>query len=162
MKSPLPGSAELLEKVLASLGPNRLPLLIGIDGPNGSGKSSLASWLAWQLGAPAVYLDLYVIRGSNPLQWRISCLQRIMTTRLEESAKPLIIEGIMLMEVLTKIGRKADFLVYVDGEDIGDDLISEALPKYRAQYHPEKHAQLRLNGCPPEDWGKRNLWPTPS
>jgi hypothetical protein len=84
-----------------------------------------------------------------------------MTTRLKESAKPLIIEGIMLLEVLANIGRKADFLVYVDGEDIGESL-SEVLPKYRAKYHPETHAQFRLNGCPPEDWGKSNLWPASS
>jgi uridine kinase len=159
MKSPLPRSAELLEKVLASLGPK--PPLIGIDGPNGAGKTSLASWLAWQLGTPAVYLDLYVIRGSNPLQWRIPCLQRIVTYRLEEREKPIVIEGIMLLEVLANIGRKADFLVYVDGKDIGDSLPG-MLQKYRAKYQPERHAQFRLNGCPPEDWGKSNLWPASS
>ena len=75
MKSALPRSAELLEKVLACLGPNRLPLLIGIDGPNGAGKSSLASWLAWQLGAAAIYLDLYVIRGSDPRSDRVATLE---------------------------------------------------------------------------------------
>jgi hypothetical protein len=32
MKTALPGSEELLEKLLAHLGPNRLPRLIGIDG----------------------------------------------------------------------------------------------------------------------------------
>jgi hypothetical protein len=57
LKRPLAGSEELLEIVLALLGPNRLPLLIGIDGADGLGKSSLPSWLAWQLGAPAIHLD---------------------------------------------------------------------------------------------------------
>jgi 2-phosphoglycerate kinase len=51
MKSPLPESAALLKKVQQCLGPNRAPLLIAIDGADGVGKSSLASWLAWQLGA---------------------------------------------------------------------------------------------------------------
>jgi len=54
IKSPLPGSEALLRKVQEALGPDRLPLLIAIDGADGIGKSSLASWLAWQLGAPAI------------------------------------------------------------------------------------------------------------
>jgi hypothetical protein len=66
MKLPLPESAALLKEVQQCLGPDRAPLLIAIDGADGVGKSSLASWLAWQLGAPAIYLDLYVIRDSNP------------------------------------------------------------------------------------------------
>jgi 2-phosphoglycerate kinase len=58
VKAALSGSVALFEQVQERLGPNRLPLLIAIDGADGVGKSSLASWLAWQLGAPAVYLDL--------------------------------------------------------------------------------------------------------
>src|SRR5437660_479813 len=84
MKSPLPGSDALLCKVKERLGPNRLPLLIAIDGADGVGKSSLASWLAWQLGAAAVYLDLYIVRGSSPLRWRSDELRRIVSTRLVE------------------------------------------------------------------------------
>jgi 2-phosphoglycerate kinase len=55
IKSPLPESAALLKKAQQCLGPNRAPLLIAIDGADGVGKSSLASWLSWQLGAPAIY-----------------------------------------------------------------------------------------------------------
>jgi hypothetical protein len=95
IKSPLPESVALLEKVHECLGPNRLPLLIAIDGADGVGKSSLASWLAWQLGAPAVYLDLYVIRDSNPLRWRTDELRRIVNRRLVDHAAPLVVEGIM-------------------------------------------------------------------
>jgi 2-phosphoglycerate kinase len=58
MKQALPGSEKLLEQVLEHLGPKRAPLLIAIDGADGVGKSSLASWLAWQIGAPAIHLDL--------------------------------------------------------------------------------------------------------
>ena len=76
IKTVLLDSEELLEKVLAHLGPKWLPRLIGIDGDDGVGKSSLASWLAWQLGAPAIYLDLYVIRGSHPLRWRTEQIRR--------------------------------------------------------------------------------------
>jgi hypothetical protein len=128
MKTALPGSEELLEKLLAHLGPNRLPRLIGIDGDDGVGKSSLASWLAWQLGAPTVHLDLYLIRDSNPLRWRTEDLQRVVTTRLDQHEGPLIIEGMMLLEALAGIGRKVDFLVYLDGP--GTRSLSKMLAEY--------------------------------
>lgn len=70
MISPIPGSDRLLSVLTTALTPKRLPLLIGVDGRWGAGKSSVASWLAWQLGMPAVSLDLYMIRDSKPLEWR--------------------------------------------------------------------------------------------
>jgi hypothetical protein len=110
VKEPLPGSVALLEKVQARLGPNRLPLLIAIDGPDGVGKSSLASWLAWQVGAPSVHLDLYLNRDSKPLSWKVAELRRIVGTRVG-GGQPVVVEGVMILDALTAIGRKADFLV---------------------------------------------------
>jgi len=114
VKEPLPRSVALLEEVQGRLGPNRLPLLIAIDGAGGVGKSSLASWLAWQLGAPAIYLDLYVIRGSHPLRWRTEDLRRGVNARLIDHAAPLVIEGVMVLDALAAIDRKPDFLVYLE------------------------------------------------
>jgi hypothetical protein len=144
IKSPLPGSETLLRKVQEALGPDRLPLLIAIDGADGIGKSSLASWLAWQLGAPAIYLDLYVIRGSNPLRWRSDELQSIIHTRLVEQASPLVVEGVLILDALGAIGRKPDFLVCVDGE--GGHGLSSRIAEYRMRHKPEQQAQFRLNG----------------
>src|SRR5215469_13393689 len=100
VKSALPGSEGLLRKVLEQLTPDWLPLLIAIDGPDGVGKSSLASWLAWQLGAPAIHLDLYLVRGSDPLRWRNDELKAILDTRLVEHAKPVVVEGILILQAL--------------------------------------------------------------
>ena len=141
IKSPLPESVALLEKVHECLGPNRLPLLIAIDGADGVGKSSLASWLAWQLGAPAVYLDLYVIRDSNPLRWRTDELRRIVNRRLVDHAAPLVVEGIMVLAALDAIDRKPNFLIYLEG--LG---LSRRLAAYRARYKPEQRAAVRMQG----------------
>jgi hypothetical protein len=64
--------------------------------------------------APAIYLDLHVIRDSKPLRWRgeLLCL---VHARLVVHAAPLIVEGILVLDALAQIGRKPDFLVYVDG-----------------------------------------------
>jgi hypothetical protein len=143
IKSPLPESAALLERIQQRLGADRAPLLIAVDGTDGVGKSSLASWLAWQLGAPAIYLDLYVIKDSKPLRWRgeLLCL---VHARLVVHAGPLIVEGILLLDALAQIGRKPDFLVYVDGQR-GHGL-SNRLADYRVRFKPEQQAHFRLQG----------------
>jgi pantothenate kinase-related protein Tda10 len=82
MLKPIENSIDLLKTLQRKLGPDRLPLIIGIDGRSGAGKSSLASWLAWQLGMPSVHLDLYVERDSEPLSWRYEDLARVITARL--------------------------------------------------------------------------------
>jgi hypothetical protein len=77
VKGPIPRSVELLDRVKTALTPNRLPLLIAIDGMDGVGKSSLGSWLAWQLGMPAVHLDLF-IASLYPIQWLTADLKRLI------------------------------------------------------------------------------------
>src|SRR5262245_36929945 len=144
IKSPLPGCEALVHKVQERLGPNRLPLLIAIDGPDGVGKSSLASWLAWQLGAAAIHLDLYVIRGSDPLRWRTEGLWRVVNARLIGHAAPLVIEGIMVLHALATIERKPDFLVYLAG--VGGHGLSGRLAAYRARHQPEQRADVRMQG----------------
>ena len=143
IKTVLPGSEELLEKVLAHLG-REMVASTDWHGDDGIGKSSLASWLAWQLGASTVHLDLYLIRDSNPVRWRTEDLQRVVTTRLDQHEGPLIIEGMMLLEALPGIGRKVDFLVYVDGP--GTRSLSKMLAEYRARHQPERLASCRLQG----------------
>jgi hypothetical protein len=144
VKAALSGSVALLEQVQERLGPNRLPLLIAIDGADGLGKSSLASWLAWQLGAPAVYLDLYLIKDSNPLQWCTDELRRILSARLVDHAGAVVVEGIMVLDALGAIGRNPDFLIHLDGE--GGRLLSSRLAAYRARHSPEQRADFRLQG----------------
>jgi hypothetical protein len=109
LKSPLPRSEELLRQIKDALGPNRKPLLIAIDGPDGVGKSSLASWLAWQLGMPTVHLDLYAIRGSRPLRWRTAEVDLVIQARLS-LGMPVIVEGMLIVDVLDQISRSPDFL----------------------------------------------------
>jgi hypothetical protein len=125
------------------LGPDRLPLLIAIDGPDGVGKSSLASWLAWQLGMPTVRLDLYLIRNSTPLQWRTDEVARAIDSRLGREY-PIIVEGVLGLDVLDQIGRQPDFLAYVRGQ--GGHFLSNQLNDYSVRQDPVRRAQITLQG----------------
>jgi ATPase family associated with various cellular activities (AAA) len=148
LKSSLPGSDELLRRIKEALGPHRKPLLIGIDGPDGVGKSSLASWLAWLLGMPAVHLDLYLIRGSKPLGWITAEVDRLIEARLN-LARPVIVEGILVLDVLNQITRSPDFLAYVSGD--GGHRLSKRLDEYRLRYDPVKRADYSLRGYSEEN-----------
>jgi uridine kinase len=132
---------ELLGHVQERLSLNRFPLIIAIDGRDGVGKSSLASWLGWQLGMPAVHLDLYLVRDSNPLRWRADELDLIIQSRLG-NGRPIIVEGIMLLKALRTLGRTPDFLIYVRGE--GGHVLSNQLIEYDSQQRPEDQADFTL------------------
>jgi hypothetical protein len=141
MKTPIPRSDELLYCINEKLTPSWLPLLIAIDGADGVGKSHLASWLAWQLGAPTIHLDLFYVKDAKPIQWRTDELKSAVRARGE---RPLIVEGIMILDALGTIERQPDFLVYVTGE--GGYCLSHQLANYRERHKPEQRAHFCLEG----------------
>lgn len=97
----------------------RRPIIIGIDGQNGAGKTSVASWLAWQLGAKALHLDLYSTYDAEGRRvgWREDDLAQAIKNRVDSQRKPIIVEGVLLLEALGAIKRNTDFLVYVRRRD---------------------------------------------
>lgn len=144
VKKPLPGSEKLLEQVCHALTPNRLPLLIAIDGADGSGKSSLASWLAWQLGMPAVQLDLYLV-SYHPIKWLDTELSRVVAKRLDRERRPIIVDGVCILDALSRIERKADFLVFVTGGNETSSL-APLVTGYRSRQRPDELADFTIAG----------------
>jgi 2-phosphoglycerate kinase len=132
-----------LSRIKDALGAGRRPLLIAIDGADGVGKSSLASWFAWQLGMPAVHLDLYLIKDTKPLKWRTDEVGRLVQNRID-SGRPIIVEGVFVLDVLDQIHRAAAFIVYVCGE--GGHTLSELLDDYRLRRKPMAIAQFSIGG----------------
>jgi hypothetical protein len=122
----------------------RRPILIGIDGFDGSGKSSLAAWMSWQLEMPAIHLDLYIIPDTDPLRFRTDHLAAVVDARLG-TKRPLIVEGILLLDVLASIGYRPDFLVYVDkeGNRPSSTLSCHVVP-YIARQQPRERADYVL------------------
>jgi hypothetical protein len=143
MLKPIANSIDLLRTLQRKLGPDRLPLIIGIDGRSGAGKSGLASWLAWQLDMPSVHLDLYIERDSEPRSWRFEDLGRVITARLV-LARPIIVEGICLCRPLQAIDRDPDYWVWV--ESLGGSKPGPRDPTsvYVAEFNPEANADYTL------------------
>ena len=143
MKVPIPHSGELLDRLKDALTPNRLPLLIAVDGADDSGKSSLASWLAWQLGMPAVQLDLY-LTGLQPVRWLTDDLERVLAHRIDRK-RPLIIDGVLALDALDQIGRKADFVVFVTSNYTTSPLASQ-VEEYQSLRKLPERADFTIDG----------------
>jgi uridine kinase len=143
MKKLLPGSEELLADVKQALTSNWLPLLIVIDGADGCGKSSLASWLAWQLGMPAIQLDLY-LTDLHPIRWLTVELARVVNHRIDNN-RPVIVDGVCALDALDQIKRKADFLIFVRGGYETSSLAPQ-IAAYRSRQRPDQLAQFTLEG----------------
>lgn len=138
---------DLRRRILSALGfpaPEWKPLLIGIDGIDGSGKSRLASWLSWQLGMPAVHLDLYLVRDSEPLTWRYDDLSRLLDAHQIVLHRPLIVEGVLLLRVLKEIDRAPDFLVFVEKDGHDGGCLRGKLASYFAKECPKERADFVL------------------
>lgn len=148
----------LLTILCAALGPDRRPLLIGIDGREGTGKTSLSNWLAWQLGMPAIHLDLFLIQSEipAPIERRVSDLDRSLKAR---GNRPLIVEGVLLLDALDEVGRSPDFLIFVDEQpstrarppdsdliDTREFSLSNQVTAYFSRRSPADSAAFRLKG----------------
>lgn len=102
-----PGYEQLLIDLQLALGPDRKPLLIGIDGREGVGKTSLSSWFAWQLGMPVIHLDLFLKQSEvpAPVTRRTADLDRCIKAR---GKRPFIVEGVFLLDAMEELERSVD------------------------------------------------------
>ena len=60
-----------------------------------------------------MHLDLF-ITSLQPIQWLTADLKRVVDLRLDRK-RPVIVEGVLVLDALVHIGRKADFVVFVTG-----------------------------------------------
>lgn len=101
----------LYEAVWKKLGSWRR-FLIAVDGRDGAGKSTTARYLSWQLGVPCIETDFFKYKRSQKLAYRLSALREPIQQRLEEG-RPVVVEGLVLLETLAQLGISPDFHVYV-------------------------------------------------
>jgi hypothetical protein len=135
-----PSYLDLRRRIREALGfPGRKPLLIGVDGFDGSGKSSLSAWLSWQLEIPAIHLDLYIIRDSEPLAWRADDLARAIDSAQLGGQRPVLVEGVLLLCALRAIGRTPDFLALVEKEGHEPSMRQRMQSYFAAEKEPSTH-----------------------
>jgi hypothetical protein len=156
---PAKHSPQDVKKLLQILRKFALPwraLTIGIDGRMGAGKSTVGRFLAWQLGMPIVETDMWMLRRHIPIGYRYRQLKVAISHR-HKICRPILIEGVKLLETLEVLKIQCDFLIWVksaddpaDAEEIAEILGSETrvadVEKYICSYRPQARAQYIING----------------
>ncbi len=114
---------------------------IGIDGPDGVGKSVLARFLSWELNMPTVEMDLFIISEDEPPSYRYEEINNVINQR-HSLNRPVIVEGIFLLDTFKKVDVVCDVLIYVENKEFnGSDQLSEKLIMYRNEYKPKNIAK---------------------
>ena len=134
------------EQVVEALTPilNNLPgKVVGIDGRDGSGKTTLGRFLAWYFNVSLIETDLFLFDGQG-FSYRLEEINRIIGVRLSRP-RPVIVEGVQLLSLLSQLDRSADFLIYIKNREYsGSEALSHDLRAYENLYKPQPAANLIL------------------
>lgn len=85
--------------------------IIGVDGDQGGGKTTLASELRACLGGEVISLDDFLL--GNGAAYLAQVDQQSLRARVNSaSQRPLIFEGVLLLQVLDMISIRPDCLVF--------------------------------------------------
>lgn len=129
----------LVQEVKSQLYPWR-KFTIGVDGHDGVGKSVLARYLAWVLDLPAIETDLLIVKEAVPPVYRYDDLARLVNAR-HILNRPVIMEGVFLLDTLSKIKVECNFLIYVEGEEKDSShLLTSKLREYDQEFSPKTKA----------------------
>jgi hypothetical protein len=107
---------------------------------------------------PAIHLDLFVIQSETPapIGRRVSDFERCIKARRN---RPLIVEGVLLLDALDEVGRSPDFLIFVDEQpatrlrppdsdliDTREFSLENQVAAYFSRRSPADRAAFRLKG----------------
>ena len=133
--------AEALKPVLAGFPPK----IIAIDGRSFAGKTTLGRFLAWYFNSTLLELDLFLAEGG--LVHRYEEIERIVKQRLD-GKRPVFVEGITVLNVLRKIGRTHDYLIYVRNPKYPNGAgFGKELTEYDKEFVPASKADYLLEGA---------------
>jgi len=117
---------------------------IGIDGVDGAGKSTLARFLSWQTEISLLETDLFRVSGKDGFDYRNEDLKRIIEFR-HSLNRPIIIEGIYLLQLLCKLDVKHDYLIYVEKANHNGNITwQDNITQYELKYKPKDNSDYRF------------------
>jgi hypothetical protein len=118
--------------------------IIAVDGRDGAGKSSVARYLAWQLGMPAIELHTFLDTSREDFALREEDLLRVLRSRLKRD-RPIIVEGVFVLRALSQLSLKPDFLVVVKRRGhAGSHRFAKEFAAYESDYAPKKHCHFEF------------------
>ena len=121
---------------------NLPPRLVAIDGRMGAGKSTLGRFLSWYFNVSLVETDPFLV-GDGTFARHTGEISRIVSFRLDQKARPVLIEGIAIRELLQELRRPADAHVYVENTT-SPYMPSSAELAYEVKFAPKQSADFRV------------------
>jgi adenylate kinase family enzyme len=88
------------------------PVIIGIDGLSGSGKTSYGRFLSYFYNVTLIESDAFVTGCILKQEYDFECIKRSINERLRHQ-RPVIIEGICIVDLLSKMDMKPNYLIRV-------------------------------------------------
>ena len=132
-------------KVVEALSPvmQGLPgVIVTIDGRDGVGKTTLGRYLAWQFNVTLIETDLFLIPAQDYFIHLDDQVNRIIERRIT-SPRPVIVEGISMLQLMHRIHRVPDFAIYVTNpRHPGSKLLEQRLSAYEAAFAPTTKANI--------------------
>lgn len=121
----------------------RLPgIIVTIDGRFGVGKTTLGRYLAWHFNVSLIETDLFLIPARDHLIHLDDQINRIIERRIT-TPRPVIVEGISMLQLMKRIHRIPDFSIYVtNSRKSKNDAMDRRLAAYEAAYSPSGIANL--------------------
>ena len=139
---------EEYQQVLTALkGPldNLPPIVVAIDGRSGVGKTTLGRFLSWRFNVTLLETDLYLERNIGALNYRQDEIQRIIDQRLQGD-RPIIVEGMLALDVLYSVDRIPSFYVRVEAHDVeGHTPLDEIWEAYQSRSGARQMPDLRVD-----------------
>lgn len=106
--------------------------VIGIDGDNGAGKSTLAREISDAIGGAVVSVDDFLLGNGKPYVSQLDMSR--LSNAIQEAARPVIIEGVLLQDVLRQLELNIDYLVFVQCKHEGVAIYGTPTKEIREYY----------------------------
>jgi len=117
-------------------------VIVTVDGRDGVGKTTLGRYLAWHFNVTLIETDLFLIPARDYLIHLDDQINRIIERRIT-SPRPVIVEGISMLQLMKRIHRVPDFSIYVTNpRRPSSKLLAQRLSEYEAAFTPSRKANI--------------------
>jgi uridine kinase len=141
MPTVLPGYLKVVEALTPTMR-GRPGMVVTIDGRDGVGKTTLGRYLAWHFNVTLIETDLFLIPAQDYLIHLDDQVNRIIERRIT-SSRPVVVEGISMLQLMKRINRVPDFAIYVTNpQHSGSRLLEQRLSAYEAAFSPSTKANI--------------------
>jgi uridine kinase len=132
-------------KIVEGLAPvmRGLPgVIVTIDGRGGVGKTTLGRYLAWHFNVTLIETDLFLIPAQDYVIHLDDQINRIIERRIT-SRRPVIVEGVAMLQLMKRINRVPNFSIYVTNpQQSSSKTLEKWLSAYEAEFAPLSKANI--------------------